>query len=53
MSGIGQLVAVEIFGKGSKRSVVATKEECDNSLVGLSEVDVPTLVKGILESLND
>ncbi|KAF1817416.1 NAD(P)-binding protein [Eremomyces bilateralis CBS 781.70] len=46
-------VAVQTFQKGAHRSVVATKEEADNGIVGLEEVDAVEIVRGVLKALGE
>jgi ABC-type glycerol-3-phosphate transport system substrate-binding protein len=45
------LVAAQLFEEGAGRSIVVTKEDSDNELLGLpEEEDLLTVIKGILNS---
>ena len=46
--GMLDLLTVQLFEEGAGRSIVATKEESDNKLLGVPEEDLLTVIKGIL-----
>ncbi|KAA8913049.1 hypothetical protein FN846DRAFT_931606 [Sphaerosporella brunnea] len=43
------LVSVQLWQEGMGRSIVVSREEADNELLGIPEDDLRTVVKGILE----
>ncbi|KAF8208507.1 hypothetical protein K438DRAFT_1904262 [Mycena galopus ATCC 62051] len=48
--GYGVLVAVQLFEDGAGRSIVVSKEEAANGLVGVEEKDISTIVRDVLGS---
>lgn len=44
------LLTVQLFEEGAGRSIVATKEDSDNELLGVPEEDFLTVIQGILSS---
>lgn len=46
--GMLDLLTVQLFEEGAGRSIVATKEDSDNELLGVPEEDLLTVIKGIL-----
>jgi hypothetical protein len=49
-SGFGWLAAVQLFTDGSDRSIVISREEAVNDLVGVSEKDTAAIVRAALEA---
>lgn len=44
------LLTAQLFEEGAGRSIVATKEDSDNELLGVPEEDLLTVIQGILSS---
>ncbi len=52
-AGMLNLLVVQLFAKGASRSIVVSKEESDNELLGVREKDVEEVVRAVLANMDN